>query len=84
MICASFYGVLCADLTYSLKIMTRIRRFAHENKTIIQLAELQQNIRIKNEENKEKLHFWLTMKSEEIPLPEHLRMLLRPGDRFEV
>ncbi|MCR5253728.1 MAG: putative ABC transporter permease [Treponema sp.] len=70
-----FYGVLCADLTYSLRIMTRIRHFARENKIIIQLAELQQHIRLWNEENKEKLHFWLTMKSEQISLPEHLRLI---------
>ena len=55
--------------------MTRIRHFARENKIIIQLAELQQHIRLWNEENKEKLHFWLTMKSEQISLPEHLRLI---------
>ena len=27
-------------------------------------------------ENKEKLHFWLTMQSEKIPLPEHLRVVI--------
>ena len=68
-----FYGVLCVDLIYSLNVMTKIRLFARENKIIIYLGEVQQNIRLKNEENKEKLHFWLTMKSEQIPLLEHLR-----------
>ena len=68
-----FYGLLCADLIYSLQIMTRIRRFARENKVIVQLAELQHHIRVKNDENKEKLHFWFTMKSEKIPLLEYLR-----------
>ena len=53
--------------------MTKIRQFARENKVIVQLAELQQHIRIKNEENKEKLHFWLAMKSEKNPLLEYLR-----------
>lgn len=71
-----FYGVLSIDLFYSLRIMTRIRNFASENKIIIQLSELQHNIRLKNEENKEKLHFWLTMHSEKIPLPEHLRQTI--------
>ena len=28
------------------------------------------------EENKEKLHFWLSMKSEQITLPEHLRLIV--------
>ena len=68
-----FYGVLCVDLSYTLKTMTRIRRFARENKAIIRLAELQQHIRIKSEENKEAIHFWLSMQTEKIPLLEHLR-----------
>lgn len=71
-----FYGVLCVDLTYSLQIMTRIRRFARENKVIIHLSKLQQHIRLTNEANKEKLHFWLSMKSEKNPLLEYLRQIL--------
>ena len=71
-----FYGVFTIDVCYSLRIMTRIRRFARENEIIIHLTELQQQIRQKNDENKEKLHFWLTMKSEELPLVEHLKQAL--------
>ena len=71
-----FYGVFTIDVFYSLRIMTRIRRFARENEIIIHLTELQQQIRQKNDENKEKLHFWLTMKSEELPLVDHLKQAL--------
>lgn len=71
-----FYGVFTIDVFYSLRIMTRIRRFARENEIIIHLTELQQQIRQKNDENKEKLHFWLTMKSEQLPLVDHLKQAL--------
>ena len=70
-----FYGVLCVDLCYSLKVMTRIRHFARENQIIVQLTEIQRNIRLKNEENREKLHFWLSMKSEKLPLHELVRQI---------
>ena len=71
-----FYGVFTIDVCYSLRIMTRIRRFARENEILIHLTELQQQIRQKNDENKEKLHFWLTMKSEQLPLVDHLKQAL--------
>lgn len=71
-----FYGVFTIDVCYSLRIMTRIRRFARENEIIIHLTELQQQIRQKNDENKEKFHFWLTMKSEQLPLVDHLKQAL--------
>ena len=70
-----FYGVLCVDLCYSLRIMTRIRHFARENQVIVLLTEIQRNIRLKNEENREKLHFWLSMKSEKLPLHELVRQI---------
>lgn len=72
-----FYGVLSIDLSYSLQIMTRLRRFARENEVIIHLAEIQRNIRLKNEENKEKLHFWLTMKCEKLPLHEIVKQIMQ-------
>ncbi len=72
-----FYGVFSIDLSYSLQIMARLRRFARENEVIIHLAEIQRNIRLKNEENKEKLHFWLTMKCEKLPLHEIVKQIMQ-------
>ena len=71
-----FYGVFTIDICYSLRIMTRIRHFARENQIIILFTELQQEIRQKNDENKEKLHFWLTMKSDQFHLIDHLKQEL--------
>ena len=68
-----FYGIFSIDVCYSLKIMTKIRRFAKENKTLVHLELLKSRIRTANEKNKEKIHFWLSMKSEKLQLPETLR-----------
>lgn len=68
-----FYGVFTIDLCYSLKIMVKIRKFAKENKVLIQLEQLKSKIRAVNDENKEKIHFWLAMKSEKFQLPDILK-----------
>jgi len=71
-----FYGVFTIDVCYSLKVMTKIRKFAKENQIVLHLESLQQHMRKINEEQKEKLHFWLTMKVEHSPLNENLRNFL--------
>ena len=75
-----FYGVFAVDIVYSFRIMNRLRRFAKENKYIILLENLHQQIRKMNEENKEKVHFWLTTKSEQISLTE---ILLKLKEKFD-
>ena len=59
-----FYGVFFVDLTYSLNVMNKVRKFAKESEFIVRLENLQQQIRKVSEENKEKVHFWLSTKSE--------------------
>ncbi|MBC6714462.1 putative ABC transporter permease [Treponema sp. Marseille-Q3903] len=63
-----FYGVFAVDVFYSLNIMKRIRKFAKENGLVVRLENLQQHIRRVNDENKEKVHFWLSTKSEYIDI----------------
>lgn len=75
-----FYGVFAVDIVYSFRIMNRLRRFAKENKYIILLENLHQQIRKMNEENKEKVHFWLTTKSEQISMTE---ILLKLKEKFD-
>lgn len=70
-----FYGVFAIDVVYSLKLMAKIRAFAKENKIIVRLANLQRQIRKANDENKEKIHFWLSIKSETLGLKEALNKL---------
>lgn len=68
-----FYGVFTIDVCYSFKVMVKLRTFAKENKVLIHLESLKNRIRIKNDENKERIHFWLTMKSENLQLTETLK-----------
>lgn len=75
-----FYGVFSIDIVYSFRIMNRLRRFAKENKYVILLENLHQQIRKMNEENKEKVHFWLTTKSEQISMTE---ILLKLKEKFD-
>lgn len=68
-----FYGVFTIDVWYSLKIMNLIRKFAAENKIIIHLEQFQHHVRTLHAEQKAKIHFWLSVKSEGLSLPETLR-----------
>lgn len=68
-----FYGIFLIDLCYSFQLMSKIRKFAATNDIIIRLENLQQHIRKLNDGNKEKIHFWLSMKSESIPFADHLK-----------
>ncbi len=70
-----FYGVIFIDLCYTLKIMSKVRAFAKENKTVIKLDHLKHHIQDVNNANKQKVHFWLTLKSEELGFNENLRKL---------
>ena len=70
MVIGFFYGIFTVDVVYSLKLMTKIREFAKENKIIVHLEKLQQQIRKTNDEHKEKIHFWLSTKSETTGLKE--------------
>jgi len=68
-----FYGVMFIDFCHTLKIMSKVRKFAKENKTVVKLDHLRNHISEVNKENKEKVHFWLTLKSEETGMSEVLK-----------
>ena len=70
-----FYGIMAIDVFYSFKVMSKVRAFAKENKTVIRLHNLQLAVREHNEEEKEKISFWLTMKSEKFTVPEQLKKI---------
>ena len=72
MVIGFFYGVFTVDVVYSLNLMTKVRKFAKENRIIVHLEKLQQQIRKINDENREKIHFWLSTKSETVGLKESL------------
>ena len=80
MVIGFFYGVFTVDVVYSLNLMTKIRKFAKESKFIVRLENLQQQVRKASEENKEKIHFWLSTKSESLELKDAVEKL---KEKFE-
>jgi len=66
-----FYGVFLVDLTYSLNIVAKVRRFAVKNQLLVRYEELREQIQIHAEERREKTSFLFRFRSE-VPLREHL------------
>lgn len=60
-----FYGVFVLDVCYSMKLMTKIRRFAKENQIQVRIEELKSDIRRIDDEYKTKVSFIFAIKSEE-------------------
>ncbi len=60
--------------------MAKVRKFAKENRIIVHLEKLQQQIRKINDENREKIHFWLSTKSETVGLKE---AVVKLKEKFE-
>lgn len=56
-----FYGVFVIDVSYSMNLMVRIRKFAHDNEIIVKYELLKENIRKRNEELLGKKKFIFTM-----------------------
>lgn len=70
-----FYGIFTVDLLHTFNIMTKVRAFARDKDVVVKLEKLQHQIRAFNEERKEKVHFWLSMKTTNISLPEGLNKI---------
>lgn len=68
-----FYGILIIDFFYNLNVINKVVAFAKENKIVIKLDHLHAHIQEINRENKQKVHFWLSMKSEQTAMLENLK-----------
>lgn len=66
-----FYGVIFVDIGYSFNITNRIREFAKENKVIIKLEALKEEIREFQERTKAKINFIFPLKTK-LDVKEHL------------
>lgn len=70
-----FYGIFCIDLCYSMNVLSRIRKFAVDNKIEVRYEELKKSIRRINEEYKSKFSFMFALKSD-FSLTENLKKYL--------
>ncbi|MBU5488738.1 putative ABC transporter permease [Clostridium sp. MSJ-8] len=71
-----FYGVFAIDLCYSLKLLSKIKKFADDYQVVVKYEALRESIRKRNEERSEKRKFMLTMRSETTTFAENLKQYL--------
>ncbi len=70
-----FYGVFVIDLFHSLNVMSKIRAFAKENDMVLHLEKVQHAARKFNEEHRQKVYFWLSIRTDHASLHESLRKI---------
>ena len=75
-----FFGVFIVDAVHSAQLVAKLKKFAEENNVIIRYEAIKAHIRIRQEELKQKYHFFSPFRSEK-PLPEFLKEL---RDSFEI
>ena len=68
-----FYGLIFVDLCATFRVMARVRKFAAENKVVIHIDHLKHHVQEINRDEKNRVHFWLAMKTEEVSLNEALK-----------
>lgn len=75
-----YYGILIIDIIYSFQLVSKVKKFAKENQMIIIMEKFKQNIRKINEEQKQKIHFLFSLRSDKENLTELLKKYL---ERFK-
>ena len=75
-----FYGIMTIDVIYSFQLVSKLKQLAKENQMIIILENLKQQIRKINEEQKQKIHFLFSFKTDKDSLTEVFRKYI---DRFK-
>ena len=75
-----YYGILIIDIRYSFQLVSKVKKFAKENQMIIIMEKFKQNIRKINEEQKQKIHFLFSLRSDKENLTELLKKYL---ERFK-
>lgn len=68
-----FFGVFIVDAVQSAQIITKLKRYADENKVIVRYEVVKAEIRKHNEAAKQKYHFFRPFHTD-LPLAEHLKL----------
>ena len=76
-----FYGIMSVDLVYSLGVVSKISKFAVDNKIMVRYEELKLQIRKNAIEAAGKNHWFLQFKSD-VPLIEHLKQYIEFNKLF--
>ena len=67
-----FFGVFLIDVAYSSQLVVKLRQFAIENDVVVRYETLKAQIRHRQDEAREKVHFLFPFKSE-LHIFEHLK-----------
>ncbi|MBR3403029.1 MAG: putative ABC transporter permease [Parasporobacterium sp.] len=67
-----FFGIFLIDVAYSSQLVVKLRQFAIENDVVVRYETLKAQIRHRQDEAREKVHFLFPFKSE-LHISEHLR-----------
>lgn len=70
-----FFGFFIIDVVNSAQIIAKLKKYAEENDVVVRYETIKAHIRKRNDERKQKYHFFRPFRSE-IPLNEHLNELL--------
>lgn len=70
-----FFGIFVIDLSYSLQLSAKMRKFAAEKELVIRYEELKDFIREQREELEEKRRFLLAFQTE-VPIREHMEKFI--------
>lgn len=69
-----FYGVFIIDVCYSMKVLSKIRKFAAEKQIVVRYERLKQNINTKKIELEQKHRFLFALREGSTTLAENLRL----------
>ena len=67
-----FFGVFTLDVIYSAHLVSRVKRFAEENRVIVRYEALKAHIQRTQRDARARIHFFFSLRSER-PLTEHLK-----------
>lgn len=69
-----FFGVFIIDAASSAHLVAKLKKYAEENDVIVKYESIKTHIRVRQDEMKQKYHFFHPFKTER-PLTEHLKEL---------
>ena len=67
-----FFGVFIIDVTHSMQLITKLKKFAEENEVILKYENIKSNIRSHYEKTAQKYRFFFPFKTDRL-LIEHLK-----------
>ena len=75
-----FFGVFAVDVSHSLQLAAKLKKFAEENNVVVRFENMKAAIRRYQEQTAQKYHFFRPFHSDR-PLAEHLKNMRETFDK---